>query len=107
LPTALQSNGLTAQLIEEDARIRVHRDMVRNKESEARIKLAGRILIRIRCGGGPPILPDEIARLRFLAECDRELAMPVEALAQVIIGRERARMGIPRPAYGIGPIDVN
>jgi hypothetical protein len=71
--------------------------MVRNEESDARIKLAGRILIQTRFGGRQPILLSEIAQLRFLAESDEEREMPLAGLALVVIERERDRMGYPRP----------
>jgi len=68
---------------------------MRNEESDKRVKLAGRILMRMRCGAGPPILPSEIAHLRFLAESEEELAMSVEQLVVSVLDREHRRMGIP------------
>jgi hypothetical protein len=76
--------------------------MVRNEESDTRIKLAGRILIQTRFGGRQPILLSEIAQLRFLAESDEELEMPLARLALVVIERERERMGYRRPGPEIG-----
>lgn len=69
------------------------------EESAARIKLAGRILLQLRTGGGQPIIPSEIAHLRFLAESDEEGQMPLDKLAETVIWREGRRMGYP-PAMG-------
>lgn len=82
-------------------------DAVRNEDSTARVKLAARILIQRRCGGGPPILLSEIAELRFLAESDEEREMPIEELAQVVIERERKRMGFPPPDHGLPNLGRN
>jgi hypothetical protein len=71
--------------------------MVVNDDSVARIKLANRILIQTRCGGGQPLLQSEIAQLRFLAEGEEESVMPLDKLAQKIIEREARRMGMPTP----------
>jgi hypothetical protein len=71
--------------------------MLRNEESEARIRLAGRVLVQTVFAGGPPVLLSEIAQLRFFAESDEERAMPVEQLARIIIERERRLMGIALP----------
>ena len=76
--------------------------MLRNKESEARIKLAGRLLVQMKSGDRQPILPNEIAQLRFLAESKEESEMPLDRLAQTIIERERNRMGIQFPEIGLG-----
>jgi hypothetical protein len=67
--------------------------MLRNEESVGRIKLAARILIQVRCGGGQPIILSEIAQLRFLAESDEELRMPFEQLARIVLERESKRIG--------------
>ncbi len=71
--------------------------MPRTQESDARIKLAGRILVQLRTRSGQPLLQSEVAQLRFLAESDEELKMPVDELAQTVIERERKRMGIEFP----------
>jgi len=68
--------------------------MPRTVESDARIKLAGRILLQLRTRIGQPLLLSEIAQLRFLAESDVESKMPLDQLAQTVIERERKRMGI-------------
>ncbi len=63
--------------------------MSRTQESDAQIKLAGRILLQLRTRGGQPLLLSKIAQLRFLAESDDELNMPLDQLAQTVIERER------------------
>jgi len=85
----------------------VNFSMVRNKDSAARVKLAGRILTQIRRGEGQSIVFDEIAQLRSLAESAEEFAMPVDQLAQTVIERERKRMGIPSPQHGDWPTGRN
>jgi hypothetical protein len=72
--------------------------MIRDEESIVRVKLATRVLIRVRCRCGQSLLQSEVAQLRFLAECDDETSMPLEKLAIAIIERERRRMGIPPQA---------
>jgi len=71
-----------------------------NKESAARVRLAGRILTQWKYRGGQPIVPVEIAQLRFLAESDEEREMPIEKLALAVIERERRRIGYPPPEPG-------
>lgn len=80
---------------------------MRNEDSRVRLKLAGRILTQIRYGGGPPILPSEIAQLQFLAESESEAAMPLDQLAQTVIERERKRMGISSPEPDIRSANSN
>lgn len=72
--------------------------MIPNEQSIARVKLAARVLIQLRCRSGQPLLQSEIAHLRFFAESADESAMPLEKLAIAIIERERGRMGYPPPS---------
>ena len=77
--------------------------MIRDEDSVARVRLAGRILKQIRCGGGQPIILSdlsEIAQLRFLAESNEEAEMPLDKLALKVIEREGMRMGISSPRVG-------
>ena len=71
--------------------------MARSVDSDGRIKLAGRILLQLRSKSGQPILQSEIAQLRFLAESNDEMQMPLDQLAQTVIERECKRMGIQFP----------
>jgi hypothetical protein len=77
--------------------------MIRDDESIARVKLAVRVLLQVRCRSGQPLLPSEVAQLRFLGESEEESVMPLEKLAITIIERERDRMGIPpQSEFGFG-----
>jgi len=75
--------------------------MIRDEESIARVRLAARVIVQLRCRSGQPLLPSEVAQLRFFAESEEESAMPLEKLALTIIERERSRMGYP-PQSGPG-----
>jgi hypothetical protein len=58
------------------------------------VKLAARVIVQLRCRSGEPLLPSEVAQLRFFAESEAE-SMPLEKLALTIIQRERERIGHP------------
>jgi len=76
--------------------------MESHRDSAARIKLAGRILMQLRLKAGQPLLLSEIAQLRFLAESGDELNLPLEELARTVIARESKRLGFRFPAPGDG-----
>jgi hypothetical protein len=61
---------------------------MKDGDREVRVRLAARILFRKLGKGQPPVTLEEIAQLRFLAETEEEREMPIEKLAQAVIGRE-------------------
>ncbi len=69
--------------------------MQRSEESDARLRLAVRILMQMRCWDRQPILQSEVAELRFLAESEDEMKLPLGELAAAILRRETTRMGFP------------
>jgi len=80
---------------------------MRDPDSVARAKLAGRILWQTRFRDRQPILLSEIAQLRFFAESDAEREMPPDELARLILARESKRMGYPPPVAAIWKARIN
>jgi len=65
-----------------------------DEQSRSRLKLAGRVLLQLSCGGGQPLLLSEIAELQFLAESGEERNLPLDQLERAIIKRETRRSGV-------------
>ena len=78
-----------------------------HEDSATPIKLAARVVLQIRCGGGQPIIPSEVGRLRFLAESADEFEMPLDRLGEAVIERECRRMGMRSLTRGIWPMGNN